>query len=114
MARVIIEDALKKVTGHFELVLVAAERSKQILEGNRTKIAKKSPKTHVTALREIEEEVASVPLLKEFISNRVNNVRSANTSQTNSATSPSIIEELENSTFIEGELEVINTVEGEL
>jgi DNA-directed RNA polymerase subunit omega len=108
MGRVTIEEALKKVSGHFELVLLATERAKQILQGNRTKIVKKSPKTHVTALREIEEGVAQIDVLRANLTDRVNNVRKNMDDQTSQSVSSEIIEELQNSTFIPGEVESFN------
>ena len=54
MARITVEDCLTKVPNRFSLVLVAAERTKQLLKGSGALIDNESDnKEVVTALREI-------------------------------------------------------------
>lgn len=54
MARITVEDCLDKVPNRFTLVLVAAERAKQLLKGSQPLIDDhKGNKEVVTALREI-------------------------------------------------------------
>jgi DNA-directed RNA polymerase subunit omega len=54
MARITVEDCLQRIPNRFSLVLVAAERTKQILKGAATLIPNdKENKEAVTALREI-------------------------------------------------------------
>jgi DNA-directed RNA polymerase subunit omega len=54
MARITVEDCLEIVPNRFSLVLVAAERSKQLLKGSQTLIDNEDEnKEVVTALREI-------------------------------------------------------------
>ena len=52
MARVTVEDCLKRVGNHFALVVLGAERARQIAAGARPLIACTN-KSAVTALREI-------------------------------------------------------------
>jgi DNA-directed RNA polymerase subunit omega len=52
MARITVEDCLSKVPNRFELVLVAAKRTKQLLKGARP-LVESDNKEVVTALREI-------------------------------------------------------------
>lgn len=52
MARITVEDCLEKVSNRFELVLLGARRSKQLLKGARPLVASDN-KEVVTALREI-------------------------------------------------------------
>jgi DNA-directed RNA polymerase subunit omega len=52
MARVTVEDCLERVASRFELVLLAAKRSKQLLKGARP-LVESHNKEVVTALREI-------------------------------------------------------------
>lgn len=54
MARITVEDCLEKIPNRFELVLLAARRSKQLLKGARPLIDSDN-KEVVTALREIAE-----------------------------------------------------------
>jgi len=53
MARVSIEDCLVKIDNRFDLVLLAAERTKQIMKGAPSLIESRDNKEVVTALREI-------------------------------------------------------------
>ena len=52
MARITVEDCLEHVSNRFELVLVAARRTKQLLKGARP-LVESDTKEVVTALREI-------------------------------------------------------------
>jgi len=69
MARVSIEDCLEKIDNRFDLVLLAAERTKQIMKGAPPLIGTRDNKEAVTALREIAagkvRRKAPVPLLAE-------------------------------------------------
>jgi DNA-directed RNA polymerase subunit omega len=54
MARITVEDCLEKLPNRFSLVLVAAERTKQLMKGAETLLTdERSNKEAVTALREI-------------------------------------------------------------
>ncbi len=53
MARITIEDSLKKVPNQFELVLLASMRAQQLLKGARP-LVKSDNREVVLALREIE------------------------------------------------------------
>lgn len=53
MARVTVEDCLKKVDNRFALVLLAARRTKQLLKGSQPLIEKTDNKPIVIALREV-------------------------------------------------------------
>ena len=52
MARITVEDCLEKVENRFSLVLLAADRTKQLLKGS-VPLLKTDNKDGVTALREI-------------------------------------------------------------
>ena len=54
MARVTVEDCLEKVPNRFALVVLGAERSRQLAKGARPIVACDN-KSAVTALREIAE-----------------------------------------------------------
>jgi len=53
MARITVEDCLKKVPNQFELVLLAAKRARQLSKGARP-LVKSDDREVVLALREIE------------------------------------------------------------
>lgn len=52
MARITVEDCLQKVPNPFELILIAALRARQLVQGHTPKI-KSHNKPTVVALREI-------------------------------------------------------------
>jgi len=56
MARVTVEDCVDKVTNRFELVLAAAQRSRQISSGAPLEVERDNDKNAVVSLREIAEE----------------------------------------------------------
>lgn len=70
MARITVEDCLEKVPNRFSLVLVAAERAKQLMKGDRPLLDERQNRNKevVTALREIAAGVV-VPDLSEFDEN---------------------------------------------
>jgi DNA-directed RNA polymerase subunit omega len=69
MARITVEDCLAQVPNRFTLVLVAAERAKQLLKGTASLIDDdRENKEIVTSLREIAAGVV-VPDLADFDEN---------------------------------------------
>ena len=54
MARITVEDCLRRVPNRFELVLVGSRRAKQLLKGARP-LVETDNKEVVTALREVAE-----------------------------------------------------------
>jgi len=61
MARVSVEDCLKKMSNRFALVTVAASRTRQLMGGEVPQIKTRN-KMGVTALREIAEGFVSTDL----------------------------------------------------
>ena len=64
MARVTIEDCIKKVSNPFDLVLFASQRSKELDQGEDTELDKENDKNSVIALREIAQKKISLNYLK--------------------------------------------------
>ena len=60
MARVTVEDCILKVPNRFELVLLAAQRARDVAAGGALTIDRDNDKNPVVALREIADE--TVPL----------------------------------------------------
>ena len=68
MARVTVEDCVDKVTNRFDLVLVAAQRARQISSGAPLLVDRDNDKNPVVALREIaDEKVESWDLTEAII-----------------------------------------------
>ena len=67
MARVTVEDCVDKIPNRFDLVLLAAQRARQISGGADLTIDRDRDKNPVVALREIAEETIRPADLKEAV-----------------------------------------------
>jgi DNA-directed RNA polymerase subunit omega len=67
MARVTVEDCVLKIPNRFDLVLVAAQRARDISSGASLTIDRDDDKNPVVALREIADETVSLPALEEAL-----------------------------------------------
>ena len=65
MARITVEDCVLRVPSRFELVMVAAQRARDISAGAQLSIDRDNDKNPVVALREIADETLSPDDLKE-------------------------------------------------
>ena len=65
MARVTVEDCVDKVPNRFDLVMLAAHRSREIAAGSAITIDRDNDKNPVVALREIADETQPVDELRE-------------------------------------------------
>jgi DNA-directed RNA polymerase subunit omega len=64
VARVTVEDCIKKINNQFELVLVAAQRTRELSAGAEITIPKNNDKMPVIALREIALETIDIKTLR--------------------------------------------------
>ena len=71
MARITVEDCLKKIDSQYDLVLLAKERTSQLNAGDTPLVPKDNDKNTVIALREIGEGKISIKSLKESAINRL-------------------------------------------
>ena len=68
MARVTVEDCIKKIPNRFDLVVAAAQRSRELSNGVSTEIDRDNDKNPVVSLREIAcEAIDSESLQERFI-----------------------------------------------
>jgi DNA-directed RNA polymerase subunit omega len=65
MARVTVEDCVDKVPNRFELVLLAAHRSREMAAGSKPTVERDNDKNPVVALREIADETQGADDLRE-------------------------------------------------
>ena len=65
MARVTVEDCVDKVSNRFELVMLAAHRSREMSAGSELTVERDNDKNPVIALREIAEETITVDGLQD-------------------------------------------------
>ena len=66
MARVTVEDCKEEIPNRFELVLVAAQRAREITSGSPLTVTVDNDKDPVIALREIAAKSLDIPALKEL------------------------------------------------
>ena len=65
MARVTVEDCVKKIPNRFDLVIAAAQRSREISNGIAIEIERDNDKNPVVSLREIASEAVDAESLQE-------------------------------------------------
>ena len=71
MARITVEDCLKKIDSQYDLVLLAKERTSQLNAGDPALVPQDNDKNTVIALREIGEGKVSIKKLKESTINKM-------------------------------------------
>lgn len=64
MARITVEDCLKKIPNRFQLTLAATYRARQLLQGHAPKVTA-DDKATVVALREIAAGHVGIEMLKK-------------------------------------------------
>ncbi len=67
MARVTVEDCIDKIPNRFDLVLLAAQRAREISGGAELTIDRDRDKNPVVALREIAEQTVKPKYLMESV-----------------------------------------------
>jgi DNA-directed RNA polymerase subunit omega len=75
MARVTVEDCVDKISNRFDLVLMAAQRARQISGGAELTLDRDRDKNPVVALREIAEETVVPTELHEALVSSLQRVR---------------------------------------
>jgi len=67
MARVTVEDCVQLVPNRFELVMMAAQRARDIHGGSELRVDRDNDKNPVVALREIADETLALDDLRESL-----------------------------------------------
>lgn len=67
MARVTVEDCIDKIPNRYDLVLIAAQRAKEIAAGSPISVERDNDKNSVIALREISENKVSIEDLQKSL-----------------------------------------------
>ena len=75
MARVTVEDCVDKIPNRFDLVLLAAQRARQVSGGAELTIDRDRDKNPVVALREIAEESVHPEELRESVTQSLQKVQ---------------------------------------
>ena len=103
MARVTVEDCIDKIPNRFDLVLAAAQRSRDISTGNPLTIDRDNDKNPVVALREIADETIDPDQLRNDIIKGLQKL-----------TNPELIEDEEDEDDVHNSLENQYTINDEL
>ena len=67
MARVTVEDCIDKIPNRYELLMVAAQRAKDLSAGAPLTVSRDNDKNSVIALREIADETVSIEELQKSL-----------------------------------------------
>jgi DNA-directed RNA polymerase subunit omega len=67
MARVTVEDCIDKIPNRYDLVLIAAQRARDISAGSPLNVDRDNDKNSVVALREIAENQVSIENLQKSL-----------------------------------------------
>lgn len=67
MARVTVEDCIEKIPNRYELLMVAAQRAKDIASGSMLTLPRDNDKNTVVALREIADSTVSIDELQRSL-----------------------------------------------
>lgn len=67
MARVTVEDCVLKIPNRFELVMLAAQRAREISSGAQEAVTRDNDKNPVIALREIADEKIDFEVVRESL-----------------------------------------------
>lgn len=67
MARVTVEDCVDKIPNRYELLMVAAQRAKDIAAGSPLTVMRDNDKNSVVSLREIADETVSIEELQKSL-----------------------------------------------
>ena len=71
MARITVEDCMKKIESQYDLVLLAKERTSQLNAGDKALVSEDNDKNTVISLREIGEGKISIKTLEDSAINRL-------------------------------------------
>lgn len=67
MARVTVEDCVLRIPNRFDLVMVAAQRARELAGGAPLSLDRDNDKNPVVALREIAEDAVSIEVLRNSL-----------------------------------------------
>jgi len=76
MARITVEDCLKKIDSQYDLVLLAKERTSQLTAGDKSLVPEDNDKNTVISLREIAEGKISIKTLEDSAINKLRKLQS--------------------------------------
>ena len=79
MARITIENCLKKIDSQYDLVLLAKERTSQLNAGDKSLVPEDNDKNTVISLREIGDGKISIKTIEDSAINKLRKIQSEST-----------------------------------
>jgi DNA-directed RNA polymerase subunit omega len=79
MARITVEDCLKKIDSQYDLVLLAKERTTQLNSGEKSLVPEENDKNTVISLREIGDAKISIKTIEDSAINKLRKVKKVST-----------------------------------
>tara|TARA_Y100000590_G_scaffold982_1_gene1272 strand:+ start:1881 stop:2342 length:462 start_codon:yes stop_codon:yes gene_type:complete len=76
MARITVEDCLRKIESQYDLVLLAKERTSQLNSGEKALVSEDNDKNTVLSLREIGEGKISIKTIEDSAINKLRKAQS--------------------------------------
>ena len=75
MARITVEDCLKKIDSQYDLVLLAKERTAQLNAGDKPLVSEENDKNTVISLREIGDGKISIKTIEDSAINKLRKIQ---------------------------------------
>ncbi len=94
MARVTVEDCVQKVPNRFELVLLAAQRARNLSRGEELTVDRDNDKNPVVALREIADETIDLTRVEQDLIKSLSRAPEPEPADEEEVSLESIVEEL--------------------
>jgi DNA-directed RNA polymerase subunit omega len=106
-----IEKCLEQCDGHFDLVLIASQRARELSLGQKPKVERNGNKNSLLSLRELEHKVLDINDLRTSLIGRLNNDTNFMKELINKESN--ILEEVNSANFLHSESELLSDADAE-
>jgi DNA-directed RNA polymerase subunit omega len=106
-----IEKCLEQCDGHFDLVLIASQRARELSLGQKPKVERNGNKNSLLSLRELEHKVLDINDLRTSLIGRLNNETNFMKELINKESN--ILEEVNSANFLHSESELLSDADTE-
>lgn len=106
-----IEKCLEQCDGHFDLVLIASQRARELSLGQKPKVERNGNKNSLLSLRELEHKVLDINDLRTSLIGRLNNETNFMKELINKESN--ILEEVNSANFLHSESELLSDADAE-
>jgi DNA-directed RNA polymerase subunit omega len=106
-----IEKCLEQCDGHFDLVLIASQRARELSLGQKPKVERNGNKNSLLSLRELEHKVLDINDLRTSLIGRLNNETNFMKELINKESN--ILEEVNSANFLHSESELLSDADAD-